>query len=141
MCCCYSSQDATEGCVDKWYKKEGDALESGEIICDVTLGDITVAFDVKRSGIFAKAIVNPGQRIPVGSDIALIAGDKDSYNEYLHEKRLAAIADDQIKEAEAIINSDNQKPNTVVMLREIKHLINNGYLKGSSGKLFFCSAF
>lgn len=45
------------GKVVKWYKKEGDAIEAGDVLCDVETDKATVPFEMLDKGFIAKILL------------------------------------------------------------------------------------
>ncbi len=123
------AQDAKTGSLDKWVKNEGDAVSSKEILCEVTLNGVTIGLSIEQNGILAKKIVNDGQYCDVGADIALIADGKEAYLSYLEALRIAASESEHLHDVEEVRESGvNKQTSTVVILREVKHLIQKGVL-------------
>ena len=122
-------QDAKTGSLDKWVKNEGDAVAAKEVLCEVTLNGVTIGLSIEQNGILAKKIVNDGQYCDVGTDIALIADGKEAYLNYLEALRIAASDREHLHDVEEARESGaNKQTSTVVILREVKHLIQKGIL-------------
>lgn len=83
-------QGATEGQVDRWLKKEGDAFASGESLCEVTVGGVTVGMNIKEAGILARRTAREGQIINVGEEIGLAVDGKAAYMTYIESLRVEA---------------------------------------------------
>lgn len=49
-----------KGNIMKWIKKEGDALEAGDVIAEVETDKATVGFEVQDPGFLAKILVPEG---------------------------------------------------------------------------------
>jgi len=67
------SPTMTEGKIARWLKKEGDTLESGEILAEVETDKATMEMEVVDEGILHKIFAPAGATVPVGSVIAVIA--------------------------------------------------------------------
>ncbi|ATX80616.1 pyruvate dehydrogenase E2 component (dihydrolipoamide acetyltransferase) [Mariprofundus aestuarium] len=67
------SPTMTEGKIARWLKKEGDALESGEILAEVETDKATMEMEVVDEGVLHKILSPAGSIVPVGSVIAIIA--------------------------------------------------------------------
>ena len=65
--------DMTEGAIQTWLKKEGDPVEKGDIIAEIETDKATVELEAFASGILKKIVVQPGQTVPVGETVAVIA--------------------------------------------------------------------
>lgn len=66
--------DMTSGAVARWLKKEGDPVKQGEAIAEVDTEKATVEIQAFASGTLQKILVQPGQNVPVGTTIGIIAG-------------------------------------------------------------------
>ncbi|NWF35330.1 pyruvate dehydrogenase complex dihydrolipoamide acetyltransferase [Mariprofundus sp. KV] len=67
------SPTMTEGKIARWLKKEGDTLESGEILAEVETDKATMEMEVVDEGVLHKILSPAGATVPVGSVIAVIA--------------------------------------------------------------------
>lgn len=67
-----------EGTLAKWLKKEGDSVESGEVIAEIETDKATMEVEAVDSGIIAKIIIDSGTtKVSVNSLIAVIKEDDD----------------------------------------------------------------
>ena len=67
------SPTMTEGTLAKWLKKEGDTIESGEVIAEIETDKATMEIEAVEEGILGKIIVAEGtERVPVNDPIAII---------------------------------------------------------------------
>ncbi len=59
----------------EWYVQPGDQVKRGDIIADITTdkGDIDV--EVFEDGVLEKTLVQPGEKLPVGTVLAYIRGE------------------------------------------------------------------
>ncbi|OIO67118.1 MAG: pyruvate dehydrogenase complex dihydrolipoamide acetyltransferase [Zetaproteobacteria bacterium CG1_02_53_45] len=69
------SPTMTEGKIARWLKKEGDTLESGEVLAEVETDKATMEMEVVDEGVLHKILYPAGSIVPVGSVIAVIAED------------------------------------------------------------------
>ncbi len=65
--------DMTEGSIQTWLKKEGDAVKKGETIAEIETDKATIELEAFAGGVLKKIIVQPGQVVPVNEVIAVIA--------------------------------------------------------------------
>src|SRR5881398_192045 len=66
--------DAMEsGKIIKWLKKEGDRIQSGDILAEVETDKADVEMEAFGSGVLRKILVPAGNQAPVGSLIGVIA--------------------------------------------------------------------
>ena len=72
--------DMEAGTLVKWLKQPGDALARGDIIAVVDTEKGAIDIEVFEDGVFDRALVPPGQKVPVGTVLALIrqAGEASS---------------------------------------------------------------
>jgi len=67
------SPTMTEGKIARWLKKEGDTLESGEIMAEVETDKATMEMEVVDEGVMHKILSPEGATVAVGTAIAVIA--------------------------------------------------------------------
>lgn len=61
-----------EGTINRWLKKEGDHIASGDSLAEVETDKANVEIPVYESGILTRIVVQVGQTVPVGEVIAHI---------------------------------------------------------------------
>ncbi|MDQ7030612.1 MAG: 2-oxo acid dehydrogenase subunit E2 [Ardenticatenia bacterium] len=64
--------DMEEGAVATWRKQEGEAVKAGDVIAEIETDKATVELEAPADGVLLKILVEPGQRVPVNSPIAII---------------------------------------------------------------------
>ena len=64
------------GVIEKWHKKEGDAVESGEVLFEVMTDKVSLEVEAYNSGVLRKILRKEGEEVPVTEVIAYI-GDAD----------------------------------------------------------------
>ncbi len=69
------SPTMTEGKIARWLKKEGDTLESGEVLAEVETDKATMEMEVVDEGVLHKILSPAGSIVTVGTAIAIIAED------------------------------------------------------------------
>ncbi len=74
--------DMTEGTMVRWLKKEGDAVQRGDIIAEIETDKANVEIEAFESGIFRKVLANEGDVIEVGKPIAVIASPDEDLSKY-----------------------------------------------------------
>jgi pyruvate dehydrogenase E2 component (dihydrolipoamide acetyltransferase) len=64
--------DMTEGKLVEWRKKTGERVAKGEIIAEVDTDKSTIEVESFQTGIIEQLITQPGERVPVGTVMAII---------------------------------------------------------------------
>jgi len=64
--------DMTDGTLVQWKKKEGDRITKGEIIAEVDTEKAAIDVESHFTGIIERLITRPGDKIPVGTVMAII---------------------------------------------------------------------
>lgn len=83
----------TSGSVAKWHKKEGDRVEKGEVILEVSTEKITYKVEAPESGVLRKILVQPGTKVPIGTSLCIIAAPDEDISELLKEAPTAPAAE------------------------------------------------
>src|SRR5881296_3103399 len=71
------SEQMEAGKIIKWLKKEGDRVQSGDILAEVETDKADVEMEAFGSGVLRKVLVAAGNTVPVGSLIGVIAEEND----------------------------------------------------------------
>ena len=71
------SPTMTEGRIARWLKKEGDTLESGDVMAEIETDKATMEMEVVDEGLLHKILVPEGATVGVGTAIAVIAEDDE----------------------------------------------------------------
>ena len=58
--------------IDKWLKKEGDAVKVGDILCEITTDKATLEVESYHAGTLLKIVAPTGRELPVGTLIAVM---------------------------------------------------------------------
>jgi pyruvate dehydrogenase E2 component (dihydrolipoamide acetyltransferase) len=66
--------DMEAGTLAEWLRKPGDAVKRGDIIAVVDTQKGAIEIEVYVDGVIDRAIVQPGQKVPVGTVLAVIRG-------------------------------------------------------------------
>jgi pyruvate dehydrogenase E2 component (dihydrolipoamide acetyltransferase) len=64
--------DMSAGTLVAWKKKPGDYVRRGEIIAEVDTEKAAIEIEVFTSGVIEKTLVQPGEKVPVGTVLAII---------------------------------------------------------------------
>lgn len=80
------SDTMEEGVIAKWKVKEGDKVESGDIIAEVETDKATMDVEVFDSGTILKILANEGDSIPLGKKIAIIGDEGEDISALVSEE-------------------------------------------------------
>ena len=64
--------DMSAGTLVAWKKQPGDYVKRGEIIAEVDTDKAAIDVEVFSSGVIEKFLVQPGEKVPVGTVLAII---------------------------------------------------------------------
>ena len=62
-----------EGKLIEWIKKEGDAVEKGEVVLEIETDKANTDVESIATGILQKILVQEGETVPINTPLALIA--------------------------------------------------------------------
>lgn len=65
--------DMKAGTLVEWHRKPGDAVRRGDIIAEVETDKADVEVEIFMNGVVEKILVEPGEKVPVGTPLAIIA--------------------------------------------------------------------
>ena len=72
------SPTMTEGRIARWLKKEGDTLESGELLAEIETDKATMEMEVVDEGVLHRILAPEGAVVEVGKAIAVIAEEGET---------------------------------------------------------------
>jgi pyruvate dehydrogenase E2 component (dihydrolipoamide acetyltransferase) len=61
------------GSIVHWLKKEGDAIEIGQLLAEIETDKAVMEYESEEDGVLAKLLVSEKEGVPIGSPIAIIA--------------------------------------------------------------------
>jgi pyruvate dehydrogenase E2 component (dihydrolipoyllysine-residue acetyltransferase) len=70
--------DMEAGTLVQWLKQPGDALSRGDIIAVVDTEKGAIEIEVFQDGVLDRALVSPGEKVPVGTVLATIRGAEEA---------------------------------------------------------------
>jgi pyruvate dehydrogenase E2 component (dihydrolipoamide acetyltransferase) len=70
-----------EGVIERWVKKEGERVEKGDILLEITTDKATLEVESYGSGILRRILSPEGETVPVAQVIALIAEEGEELPE------------------------------------------------------------
>ena len=101
-----------EGTLSKWLVKEGDKVESGDLIAEIETDKATMEVEAIEDGIIGKILVSEGQEsIKVNSPIAILLSEGENLSEN-------AISTDSNKEVKKEVQKNKEN---VVQINDIKN--------------------
>jgi len=74
-------QTMEEGKIEKWAKKEGEKVEKGDVLLEITTDKATLEVESYGSGVLRKIIVPAGETVPVKTLIGFIAEENEELPE------------------------------------------------------------
>ena len=74
-----------EGTIETWNVKEGDAVESGDILCEIQTDKATMEYESMADGILLKIIVPAGGKAAVGATVAIVGEAGEDISALLKE--------------------------------------------------------
>ncbi|MBL7937494.1 MAG: pyruvate dehydrogenase complex dihydrolipoamide acetyltransferase [Bacteroidia bacterium] len=77
------SDTMTDGVIEKWHKKVGDKVKSGELLADIATDKATMEFESFQDGVLIHIGVQEKQSIPVNSIIAILGKGGEDINAIL----------------------------------------------------------
>jgi pyruvate dehydrogenase E2 component (dihydrolipoamide acetyltransferase) len=75
------SDTMEEGVIGKWNVKEGDTVESGDIIAEVETDKATMEVEVFDAGTILKILVDEGDTVPLGELMAVIGEEGEDISD------------------------------------------------------------
>ena len=101
-----------EGTLSKWLVKEGDKVESGDLIAEIETDKATMEVEAIEDGIIGKILVSEGQEsIKVNSPIAVLLSEGENLSEN-------AISTSFHKEKKENVQKDKE---IVVQINDVKN--------------------
>lgn len=110
------SDTMEEGVIAKWNVKEGDTVESGDIIAEVETDKATMEVEAFDPGTILKIMVGEGEAVPLGGIMAIIGEEGEDISGLLEGKDDGGSDDsdsdekEEKKEAKADDSEDEKKP-------------------------------
>ena len=70
-----------EATIKEWLLEPGEEVKRGDVIATVESEKADIDLPSPTSGVFAKVLVEDGETVPVGAELAIIAADEAEYRE------------------------------------------------------------
>lgn len=61
-----------KGIIEKWHKKEGDKVESGDVLFEVMTDKVSLEVEANNSGVLRKILKAEGEEVPITEVVAYI---------------------------------------------------------------------
>ena len=98
-----------DGTLAKWFVKEGDKVEAGDLLAEIETDKATMEFEAVEEGIIEKLLVSEGtEGVKVNSAIATLRGEDNSTSKNIEEPT----ASNTIKTETSAINSKKVENNS-----------------------------
>ena len=68
------SADMKDGMLARWNKQTGDAVQQGEILCEIETDKVVSEIEAVCTGTVTQLCAQEGDRVPVGQVIAVVEG-------------------------------------------------------------------
>mmetsp|Transcript_9090 Transcript_9090/g.15070 ORF Transcript_9090/g.15070 Transcript_9090/m.15070 type:complete len:223 (+) Transcript_9090:83-751(+) len=118
-----------EGRVNSWSKHAGEPFETGDVLCEIALPSATLTIDAKEPGIMANILVHEYETVDANTPIAVYALSKDYYMNYLAKAKSDMESAHMKQLADDMVEEKGKRPDTKVLMRVIKHMINSGTIE------------
>ena len=89
-----------EGAIAKWLKKEGEFVEAGEVLLEITTDKATVEHSALDEGWLRKILVDDGKLIKVNEPVAIFSESKDESVEGFMPKKEEKVEQQGVKVVE-----------------------------------------
>jgi pyruvate dehydrogenase E2 component (dihydrolipoamide acetyltransferase) len=104
------------GTIVKWNKKEGDAVESGEVLCEVETDKATMEYESAQEGNLLKILVQEGEEARIEDPIAIIGEKGEDVTDIMREigetRKKVHVPEEEILEEEkqsAVIAAEEEQ--------------------------------
>jgi len=127
------SPTMSEGQIVQWNKKEGEAVNAGDVICEIQTDKAVVALESDDDGVMAKIVQAEGSgTIKVGKLIAIMAEDGEDWKEVAQtagdissSEEPASSSADNVK-SEAQVVSGGSTPGTALKMPALSPTMTEG---------------
>ncbi|EYE60350.1 pyruvate dehydrogenase complex dihydrolipoamide acetyltransferase [Chlamydia gallinacea] len=67
------------GTIVKWHKQSGDKIEFGDVLVEISTDKAVLEHTASEEGWFREILTQPGEKMTIGTPIAIISSEKDEY--------------------------------------------------------------
>ncbi len=129
------SDTMTDGVIEKWHKKVGDKVKSGELLADIATDKATMEFESFQDGVLLHIGVQEKQSVPVDGLIAILGKEGEDISKILAEATAPKTEEkkEEVKTEETVaVNKTTSVTSSVVETQKVEtNSNNNGRLKAS----------
>ena len=108
-----AGMDMQEGQIIKWYKKEGEHVEQGEVLLEIMTDKVNMEVEAETSGYLLKILKHDGETVPVITTIGYL-GEKGEVIE------AAAASETKVVEEKAVATKESPKVEKEEVVEEVK---------------------
>jgi len=121
------SDTMTDGVLEKWHKKVGDKVKSGELLADIATDKATMEFESFQDGVLIHIGVQEKQSVPVDSVIAILGKGGENVNDIL------SIVNNSNRNTISVSNANNTAKETTTNQNKVEQSSsqNNSRIKAS----------
>lgn len=127
------SDTMTEGTVATWLKKEGDAVDEGDILAEIETDKATMEFESFYSGTLLKIGIKEGESALVDSVLAIIGPKGTDVSGIIENYKKLDVASSEIKKEEKPVENKSAPVKTEVAPKEN---ISKPVTKSDGGRIF-----
>lgn len=125
------SDTMTEGVIEKWHKKVGDKVKSGELLADIATDKATMEFESFQDGVLIYIGVEQGKSIPVDGVIAILGKGGEDVKGILAAIGSAQSAVSSVKKEEGSLQKAVSSVVAPVKTNSVSSSNSNGRIKAS----------
>lgn len=101
------SDTMTDGVIEKWHKKVGDKVKSGELLADIATDKATMEFESFQDGVLLHIGVQEKQSVPVDAIIAILGKGGEDVNAILAAAN--SVGKSSVSEGKKVENIDKKE--------------------------------
>ncbi|MBK7310534.1 MAG: 2-oxo acid dehydrogenase subunit E2 [Sphingobacteriaceae bacterium] len=125
------SDTMTEGTIEKWHKKVGDKVKSGELLADIATDKATMEFESFQDGVLIYQGIKEGQPVAVDAIIAILGKGGEDVNAILAAVGTQSEAKAEVKQAVGATTATTQKVAATANVAVKTSTTSNGRIKAS----------
>jgi 2-oxoglutarate dehydrogenase E2 component (dihydrolipoamide succinyltransferase) len=86
-------ESIAEGTITKWLKQVGDKIDKDEPLLEISTDKVDTEIPAPAAGVLGKVLVEEGQTVEVGTDLAIILAEGESLEDAKVDDALPAVAE------------------------------------------------